>query len=534
MGDTQWTCPTDPAGQNPNGVPASIINQINRRLIEQGVKFVVQVGDLTESGNNADIVIRARAAQHLYTAGIGFFPMRGNHETSAKPDGSNSFAIPAIQSNFPQTRGVGNTFGATNFSSPTAVSADLDGMSYSFDYGNGRFVIIDNWATPSKRVDAANYRYGHSIADQQAWISNRLNKNTRGTTHAFVFSHQNLIGESHQDSIFTGYTNENPVMQNDFFASLMNNDVKYYISGHDHIHQRSIVASPDGNSTVEELITASNSSKFYTPKSLADAKWYGQKSRETSLSQEMYTIGYYIYTVDGPRVTADYYSDDHGNWASDKCYPDGRTPQSCAVAGNHITPTFNFVKKETWGYSQNGKEILVPQGGSYVLTDDTSRAVANGESGYRRTRAKILSGTNGSVKKDYNDRQLTKTVDTGWVPKDNNLLASDIFTLWGMADLGADKTDAYTLSITYNPHLAKHPGKASFGIGTKDIKGTWVNAVNNNVGGTKKFVRGPWKSSYGLGTYGVDRRTKTAWAVVNYNASFAVANGIEPVPGHRK
>ncbi|HME41475.1 MAG TPA: metallophosphoesterase [Syntrophorhabdales bacterium] len=534
MGDTQWTCPTDPAGQNPNGVPVSIINQINRRLIEQGVKFVVQVGDLTENGNDAGIVVRARAAQQLYTAGIGFFPMRGNHETSAKPDGSNSFAIPAIQSNFPQTRGVSNAFGATNFSSPTAVSADLDGMSYSFDYGNARFVIIDNWATPSKRVDAADYRYGYSIADQQSWISNRLNKNTRGTTHAFVFSHQNLIGENHQDSIFTGYTNEKPAMQNDFLASLMNNDVKYYISGHDHIHQRSIVASPDGSSKVEELIAAPNSSKFYTPKSLTDGKWYGQKSRETSLSQEMYTIGYYIYTVDGPRVTVDYYSDDHGNWASDKCYPDGTTPQSCTVAGNHITPTFNFVKKETWGYSQNGKEILVPQGGSYVLTDDTSGAAANGESGYGRTTAKILSGTNGSVKKDYNDRQLTKPVDTGWAPKDNNLLASDIFTLWGMADLGAGKTDAYVLFITYDPHLAKHPGKGSFGIGAKDVKSTWVNAVNNNVGGTKKFVKGPWKSSYGLGTYGVDRRTKTAWAVVNYNASFAVANGIEPAPGHGK
>jgi hypothetical protein len=168
-----------------------------------------------------------------------------------------------------------------------------------------------------------------------------------------------------------------------------------------------------------------------------------------------------------------------------------------------------------------------------VLTDDTSRAVANGESGCGRTTANILSGTNGSVKKDYNDRQLTKTVDTGWAPKDNNLLASDIFTLWGMADLGAGKTDAYTLSITYNPHLTKHLRKGSFGIGTKDPDGTWVNAVNNNVGGTKKFVKGPWKSSYGLGTYGVDGRTKTAWAVVNYNASFGVANGIEPAPGHR-
>jgi hypothetical protein len=233
-------------------------------------------------------------------------------------------------------------------------------------------------------------------------------------------------------------------------------------------------------------------------------------------------------------VTVDYYSDDHGNWASDKCYPDGGTPQSCTVAGTGITPTFKFVRKETWGYSLNGKEVLVPQGGSYVLSDDTSKATASGEPGYGRTTAKILSGRNISVKKDYNDRQLTKTVDTGWAPKDNKLLASDIFTIWGMADLGAGKTDVYTLSITYHQGPPKNIGKGSFGIATRDGEGNWVNAVNKNTGGTKKFVKGPWKPSYGLRTYGIDPLSKTAWAVVNFNASFAVAKGIEPAAGRRQ
>lgn len=204
MSDTQWTVPDDPAGQNPNGVSVSIINQLNQQFINHGVKFVIQVGDLTESGYDAGIAARAAAAQALHKAGIGFFPMRGNHETYAKPEGSNNYGIPAVQRNFPQTRGISHTFGATHFNSPTPLSTGLDGMSYSFDYGtagnNARFVILDDWATPSKRVDAADYRYGYSIADQQGRISGRLDKNTRGTQHAFVFSHQNLIGENHQDS----------------------------------------------------------------------------------------------------------------------------------------------------------------------------------------------------------------------------------------------------------------------------------------------------------------------------------------------
>ena len=184
-------------------------------------------------------------------------------------------------------------------------------MTYSFDYGtsgnSARFVILDNWATPSRSaVNANGYNYGYEIGDQQSWISSRLDKSTRGTTQAFVFSHQPLMAENHQDSPFTGYTDANPAMQNAFFASLQNNGVEYYISGHDHMNQRSIIASPDGASKVQEIIGASDSSKFYTPKATTDPKWYGQKTRETSIAQDLYTVGYYTYTVDGPRVTVDY------------------------------------------------------------------------------------------------------------------------------------------------------------------------------------------------------------------------------------
>ncbi|HTZ41166.1 MAG TPA: metallophosphoesterase [Syntrophales bacterium] len=552
MSDTQWTpnsanpatvaTSLDPAGTNPNAVSKSIIDQINPKFIEAGVKFVIQVGDLTEFGNDADIAERAKAAQPLIDAGIGFFPMRGNHETYANP--ANNFGIPAFQASFPQTQG--NKFIKSNghefrrgkhFSSPTLVSMDLAGMSYSFDYGhrgnNARFVILDNWVTPSKGFLHANgYNYGYSFGDQQAWISSRLDKNTRDTEHAFVFSHQPLMAENHQDSPFIGYTDANPDMQDAFFKSLQANDVKFYISGHDHIHQRSVIKSPNGKSAVQEIIGASNSSKFYTPKALADPKWYGQKVRETSLSQERYTVGYYIYTVDGSCVTVDYYSDDHGSWQSDNCYPSGGgTPQSCPAAatpGSHVTPTFNFVKKETWGYCQNGQEFLVPQGATYELVQDR----------FEGTTAKILHGTNNSTATDYTNRPFTKTVNTGWVDIDgwcrqhpahiwNNHfdLASDIFKLQGMTDLGKTHTDPYVLSLSYDHHrlLPIQLGKGLLGLVTRDENGHWINAVDKNEGGTKKFVVRPYKSGDELGTYGVDLKTRTVWAVINHDGDFAAA-----------
>jgi len=533
MGDSQWTT-ADPGKANPYTVPLSVINQVNQEFIKAGVKFVIAVGDLSDDGNDISEVTRAEAAQPLIDAGIGFFPFRGNHETVGL---NNGYGLSVFRSNYPQTQT--GTFTKTDrqhyqvgsgFSSPVSVSTDLNGMSYSFDYGDpesrARFVIVDTWAAPGKVDKHPNgyLVYGYTVNDQQAWISSRLDKKTRKTEQAFVFSHQPLIAEGHQDTMFNGDTNSHPDWQNQFFASMQDNGVKYFICGHDHIHQRSIIASPDGKSHIEEIICASNSSKFYTPKPLDDPKWFGQKARETSISQERYTVGYYIYTVDGPCVTVDYYSDDHGNWMSDGKYPNGEGRPDTG-----ITPQFHFIKKETWSYSTNGKEFLIPQGTSYAKVSDR----------FKGTIARILDGTNNSTERDGSldtkggiGRKLTKTVDTGWYEKQASLqskpvahLASNILSLTGLGDLGREQTDVYTLSMTYHTDklLPQHVKKGLFGLATKGVDGNWVNAVDTNSGGARTFVAGPWKKGYALGTYGIDQRTKTVWAVINHNGNFAAA-----------
>jgi hypothetical protein len=509
MSDTQWTCGVDPAGTNKQSTSSvSIVNQLNPQFIAAGVKFVIQVGDLADSGNDADEIVRAQAAQPLYDAGIGFFPMRGNHETYGT---GNQYSIPVFRSSYPQTQGLSNTFGATNFSSPTSVSADLTGMTYSFDYNNARFVIVDPWVTPSVDISAAGYDFGYSVAQQQPWISSRLDKTTRGTDHAFVMSHQPLMAEDHQDTMFQGYTNANPAMQNAFYASLQSNNVKYFLAGHDHINQHSIIASPDGTSSVHEIIGASDSSKFYTPASLTSANWFGQKVRETSVAQELYTVGYYIFTVDGPNVTVDFYSDTHGAWKSDSSYPMGAGNASYPI---NVTPSFTFAKKLTWGYSQNGAELLVAQGASYPTTPYT----------FAGTTAQFLAGTNGSTGKDYNNRAFTHAVDIGW---DAATCAtySSILNLWGTADVGSSSGDTIALSMSFDRSAISDATLVSggFGLATPDSTGNWTSAVAQNVGGTPAFVLGAWNASYGLGTFGVDPATNTAWAVVNHAGQFAIA-----------
>jgi hypothetical protein len=434
--------------------------------------------------------------------------MRGNHETYGT---ANSFAIPVLKTLYPQTRGVSNTFGATNFSSPTDLSTELDGMTYSFDYNNARFVILDTWCTPSVDISAAGYTYGYSVAQQQPWINSRLDKTTRGTDHAFVMSHQPLMAESHQDTMFQGYTNANPAMQNAFYASLNANNVKYFLAGHDHMNQHSIIASPDGTSNVHEIIGSSDSSKFYTPSAVSGANWFGQKVRETPIAQELYTVGYYIYTVDGPNVTVDFYSDTHGSWQSDANYPMGTGNAAYPI---NVTPNFTFAKKHTFGYGQNGTEFLVAEGASYPTTPYT----------FAGTTARFLAGMNGSAAKDFINRPLTHAVDLGWTAGTCATFSS-IMNLWGTTDIGSSSGDTIALSMSFDRSAVSDATLVSggFGLATQDSAGNWTNAVAKNVGGTPAFVLGAWNASYGLGTFGVDPATNTAWAVVNHQGQFAIA-----------
>jgi len=104
---------------------------------------------------------------------------------------------------------------------------------------------------------------------------------------------------------------------------------------------------PDGNSYVQDINCVSAGPKFINPTDTGAwlpgppfgpapgpeyvEVFFGQKSRQTQIVQELNNIGFYIYTIDGPQVTVDYFSDDTGGF---KTWPDGQTP------------AFNFVKKE--------------------------------------------------------------------------------------------------------------------------------------------------------------------------------------------
>lgn len=485
MGDTQWKS-NDSINQN--FVAVGIIKQVNHEFIRHGVKLVIQVGDLANNYSPQAFLTRAEVARELFDAGIGYFPVRGNHESSS--DAANFFTTA-----FPQTCGQVNTFGATNFTSPFLL---LQCLSYSFDYNNVRFILIDQFSRKDNSGSTDD-----NLSDQIEWLSS-VSAGKDKNDHIFVFAHKNLIGQSHDDVLFGKNPSSNTRVQNDFFQILRDNGVHYFFSGHDHLHHRSIVISPDRKNALEQVIAASNSYKFYKPSGIPNDERYNKELRELPISQELYTIGYYIVTIDGPHITVDYYASLNG------CGGEWGRGKKCKL---EQTPVLSFMKRERFGYSLNGREFVIAPDESFTVVADTSKVSD------KRTCASIVFGANTITEKLFDGRKTVQKVTTGW--RDGEGLISDIFILLGMANkLGSEESGTYALSLSYNKSV-----KGSVTLARKNGANGWSNAVDSNIGGTPKFVIGAPLPSYGLGTYGIDTVDTRVWAVINRDGEFAVITG---------
>ncbi|MCL2658401.1 MAG: metallophosphoesterase [Betaproteobacteria bacterium] len=548
MGDTQWVVVNGIGddGKNPNSCPVDIIKQLNEQFIDQKVKFVLQVGDLCDSASSATTTTIKKAdgssysfthlvaedthalfVQSLYNAGIGLFTLRGNHDDAVAEEfqrifpqtqngkhnatPSDIFSTPNPDADLqPAVAKSGGEFTiGSNFSSP---SDNLKGLSYAFDYGNARFVLLDQFTTADKKnADDTAYSLNTAIAAQQPWIDQVLSSRPSGS-HALVFSHKGLVTENHLDVLFGDCPAPGAVTvggknyvgspgMDAFITSLNKNGVRYYICGHDHMHDRSRIATMDGSAHVSQIVCSSNSNKFYYPVTPANDTAYSQGKRQTLLAQELNTIGYYLVTVDGPTMLIDFYSA--------PAYP---TPVN---EGNiTTTPKLNFSLRERVVYGLNGHEFIIAPMASFTGIADTS---PNGHA------MKILDGSNGSSAVDVSGRWFNMAVNTAWLAA-TSATASDILLLQGMAwTMGSRKTDPYVLSLSFDPAKNSSVSGRSIMLASVGTDGKWVNAVacNSSSGRSGDFVHGPWQAGYPLGTCGIDSSTNTVWAVLDYNGYFA-------------
>ena len=347
MADTQWD---ENDSTEPMSCATTIIDALNEQFIQHDCKFVIQVGDLIDKEEMNDercLPTREEHCQALYDAGIGFFPCRGNHESTQE-------AAYEMLELFPQMLGEGDLLcGATNFSSPVIDASDdypngvLNGLTYKFDCNNVRFVFVDQCT----RLDGSNvpqdedntkYVFTNNGIDQVDWVDSVISDRDEDQ-HAIFFTHKNLIGGNHKDNLFGDTLTSHVEIRDQFIESLYNNGVRYYMSGHDHMHKNSIVTNTDGTASVNQVICSSNSHKFYTPKS-------GDDGREIPIDQELYSVGYYIVTVDGPLLTIDFYATNTG------------TTYGAKMTTAPDPDSFTFYHRDTFGYGLNGQEFTIGQG----------------------------------------------------------------------------------------------------------------------------------------------------------------------------
>ena len=105
----------DVYGASHGMVATQTIHQIDAEFIAREVKLVVQVGDQMNGpflGVRGNLSYAANEAQNLYDQGIGFFPMRGNHEAQTDA-GLNTVTMDIFRNLFPQTQGNLSAFAQT-------------------------------------------------------------------------------------------------------------------------------------------------------------------------------------------------------------------------------------------------------------------------------------------------------------------------------------------------------------------------------------------------------------------------------------
>ena len=203
VGDTHVTATS-------SAVPAEIVASILR----DGVDLVLVPGDVVEGGRGATRAQMERQLRAfldvtapLRAAGIGVYPVRGNHEDDV-PDGKAAWS--AVFSGADALPGDG--------------PAGETGLTYSFTSKNALFVGLDEYAS-LHRVN-------------QSWLDARLSAND--LPHVFVFGHEAAFQTNHADCLGAW-----PAERNAFWRSLAAAGARVTFAGHDHFFDA--LRADDGN-----------------------------------------------------------------------------------------------------------------------------------------------------------------------------------------------------------------------------------------------------------------------------------------------
>jgi len=185
-------------------------------FLEDSIDLILLCGDIVQGGKKTtaaeletELQIWQAIFQPLYDAGIGIYPVRGNHEDDADNNIMVWNSIFSGDKALPQNGPSGET-----------------NLSYSFNYKNAFFIGLDNYVNI------------HKI--NQTWLDEQLAANNQ--PYIFVFGHEAAFKVFHSDCL-----DDFPTERNSFWKSLSDAGVKTYFCGHDHFFDATEIDDGDGN-----------------------------------------------------------------------------------------------------------------------------------------------------------------------------------------------------------------------------------------------------------------------------------------------
>lgn len=191
-----------------NGVNATILGELADEIADRQVDFVLISGDLV-TGYNDQAALQSqldtwlKIMQPVYDAGIGVYPVRGNHDVGDPP------GVTAWNNTF---RGA--------YVLPDNGPVGEKNLTYSFTHKNVLVIGVDQYVR-TRRVN-------------QSWLDSQLAANTQ--PHIFVFGHEPAFKTKH-----TACLDDYPDDRDAFWVSIEKAGGRTYFCGHDHLYNHARV-----------------------------------------------------------------------------------------------------------------------------------------------------------------------------------------------------------------------------------------------------------------------------------------------------
>ncbi|MCC6125889.1 MAG: metallophosphoesterase [Pirellulales bacterium] len=250
-------------------VNTTAVAELANRAVAEGAKFVLVGGDLALSGSAANFALWKSTMAPAYNAGIGVYPVIGNHDAN-------------------DVTAFINAFGADL---PDNGPAGEVNRTFALTYNNALVLGLDEYVGTSHTITTA----------KQAWITQQLQQRDPAVAQqVFTFGHDPAFKVYHSDCL-----DDNATTRNTFINSLKIAGGRTYFCGHDHFYDHARIDDGDGNpnNDVHQYVSGAGGAPFYTGYS-----YNGANSPFTPVNvlHDENRYGYVLVEIDGPTAKLTY------------------------------------------------------------------------------------------------------------------------------------------------------------------------------------------------------------------------------------